>query len=366
MIIKSFVADNVAGALKLARSELGADAVILKTRMIDERQRAAAGGKVEITACVDLPNDQPAVPKRETPNTPAQTRAAVSEYALERKLDRLYDLIRWPHRARSYPGNLSQLFTRLLDSGYPEFMADIIIRKLADRFDHDQEYAVIAAEAVAMLTGQLPEVAGEEKLMPGQTAVIIGPPGSGKTSLLGKITSYLVAVRKLPVTIGSLDHTKISAPEELETYADLLGVPHISIGREVDRAASDRAKSNQVTLIDTPGVGAGDKEATALLREKIGRLKPERIILTASALMRSEDLHDFVEAFEPCGMTDIAITMADQTTRLGGVMSIPLRFGIRVRFVSRGNRVSDLGANPEMTELLNGIVGLSREVKDDA
>ncbi len=53
MIVKSFIADTVAGALKQARNELGGDAVILKTRKLDGVHPSAGGGRVEVTACVD-------------------------------------------------------------------------------------------------------------------------------------------------------------------------------------------------------------------------------------------------------------------------------------------------------------------------
>ena len=47
MIVKSFTANTVAGALKKVRSELGGDAVILKTKRLQPDQQLVAGAKVE-------------------------------------------------------------------------------------------------------------------------------------------------------------------------------------------------------------------------------------------------------------------------------------------------------------------------------
>ena len=47
MIVKSFTANTVAGALKKVRGELGGDAVILKTKRLQPDQQLVAGAKVE-------------------------------------------------------------------------------------------------------------------------------------------------------------------------------------------------------------------------------------------------------------------------------------------------------------------------------
>jgi flagellar biosynthesis protein FlhF len=361
MVIKSFVADTVAGALKKAKSELGADAVILKTRMLDVRQQTSTGGKAEVTACVDTPEARfSRLDVVETPQTirPAQLE---SEEKSRRALEMILDLLLWPSRSQKHAGSLGRLYTALLSAGYPEFMADSLLQRLADRYDPGQEYSLIAAEAVSLLTRQLPRREARE-FSPGQKVVIVGPPGAGKTSLLGKIANHLLFGLKLPVTITSLDHTKISAPEELETYADLLGVPHFEMGKEVDKQALAKAGSDKITLIDTPGMGPGNDEAGKLLREKLRRLKPERIVCAAPTQMRTEDLHDLVSSLEPCGMTDIAVTMLDLTKRHGGIVSLPLRFGMPIRFASNGGKVSNLTVDPDLTGIIRHIVGLPREV----
>jgi flagellar biosynthesis GTPase FlhF len=61
MIIKTFTADSMAAALKLVRSELGKDSVVLKTREIPV---GPGNGRVEITACTERPLPAPAPPTK--------------------------------------------------------------------------------------------------------------------------------------------------------------------------------------------------------------------------------------------------------------------------------------------------------------
>ncbi|MCH9030725.1 MAG: hypothetical protein IIB00_00490 [candidate division Zixibacteria bacterium] len=55
MIIKSFLADSIADALKMIRSDLGGKAVVLKTRALSAHESGQGRRMVEITACLDNP-----------------------------------------------------------------------------------------------------------------------------------------------------------------------------------------------------------------------------------------------------------------------------------------------------------------------
>src|SRR5512138_740160 len=69
MIIKTITADSMAAGLKLVRSELGKDAVVLKSREIPG---GSANGRVEITACTERPLPTPAAPVK-TATTASRT-----------------------------------------------------------------------------------------------------------------------------------------------------------------------------------------------------------------------------------------------------------------------------------------------------
>ncbi|PWB68692.1 hypothetical protein C3F09_11115, partial [candidate division GN15 bacterium] len=61
MIIKTFTAESMAAALKLVRSELGKESVVLKSREIPA---SPDGARVEITACTEKPLPTPAAPAK--------------------------------------------------------------------------------------------------------------------------------------------------------------------------------------------------------------------------------------------------------------------------------------------------------------
>jgi flagellar biosynthesis GTPase FlhF len=223
MIVKSFIADTVAGALKKARTELGGDAVILKTRRLDGVHPAAVGGKVEVTACVDrtTPAQNPLTavlePIAQQPARPAETNrlfAATTTPAkpvvadspaaapkseglpntdrfpadeIVQKLDFLIDVVQAPLRRNAFPGNIGRLFASLLQADLPEAVAYDITEKITDRFQPGDSYRKIAQAAVEMICRQLPSPAQVRPFEAGQKVVVLGPAGSGKTSLIGRL-----------------------------------------------------------------------------------------------------------------------------------------------------------------------------------
>jgi len=365
MIVKSFIADSVAGALKQVRSDLGGDAVILKTRKIDPARQKLAGGRIEVTACIDQ-SQPPAAPVAVAEKTVSRTRSgmhSIPSEAIAQKLDFLIDVFQSPVRRDMFQGVIGRLFMALLRVDIPENMAYEVADKISGHFDEDDEYQPVLLSAAQMLIDQLPRRRGAELFKPGQKVVLVGPPGAGKTSLMGRLAGYLISSRKLPVCLTSLDQVKVSAPEELQTYAEILNVDHYEMPHEVDRKMLDRRGQDKVTLIDMPAINPRHREPIAVYTEKLARIKPHRVIGVFPALYRASDLFDIVRAFRPLKMTDLAFTMTDQTERLGGMIAISIQTGLPISILGTGQKAGDVNLKPDHGKIIRTFLGLE-EVTD--
>lgn len=362
MLVKSYVADSVAGALKLVRSELGGDAVILKTRKIDSTFRNAAGGRVEVTACVDQsqPSSAPAPSAPVIEKAPARPMAGADFHSevIAQKLDFLIDVFQSPMRKHTFDGVIGQLFTNLLQADVPENMAYDLADKLSDRFDEKEDYQAVTAAAARMLVDQLPRKRQEELFKPGQRIILVGPPGSGKTSLMGRLAGYLISEKKLTVCLSSLDQVKVSAPEELQTYAEILNVDHFEMPREIDHSMLDSRGRDKVTLIDMPAMNPRHREPVRMNTEKLARIKPHRVVGVFPALYRASDLLDIIRAFRPLKLTDLAFTMIDQTGRLGGMIAMSIQTGLPITILGTGQRAGDIDLAPDLQKIIELFLGV--------
>jgi len=366
MIVKSFIADSVAGALKMVRSELGGDAVILKTRKIDPIRQKVVGGRVEVTACVDQSQPMAAPVKTEERAAPIPSApvTAIPSEAIAQKLDFLLDVFQSPIRKDTFSGVIGRLFMALLRADVPENMAYDLADKLSGRFDKEEDYHAVVQVAAAMLIDQLPKKQPADMFKTGQRIVLVGPPGAGKTSLMGRLASHLVS-RNIAVCLTSLDQVKVSAPEELQSYADILDVAHFEMPHEVDQGLLDREGQNKVTLIDMPAMNPRHRKPIKIYTEKLARIKPHRVVGVFPALYRAADLYDIIRAFRPLKLTDLAFTMTDQTSRLGGMIAMSIQTGLPITILGIGQRAGDIDLAPDHQRVIRTFLGLEEEIIDE-
>lgn len=370
MIVKSFVADTVAGALKMARSELGGDAIIMKTRKINEMQQATVGGRVEVTACVDRsPAVQPNSVLAAVRDVKSEPMVRVKESVvptgeITQKLDFLIDIFQTPARRNSFPGQIGRLFAALLHADIPETIAYEISDKLSGRYKGDDDYDLIAASAVDMLLEQMPKKRESYGFKKGQKIALVGPAGGGKTLLMGRLTAHLLRNDKLPICLTSLDQVKISAPEELQSYAEILDVDHFEMPRQVDCSLIDKQGQNRVTFIDTPALNARERDEIDVYAEKLARIKPNRIIGVFPATFRTSDLLDMLRSYRPLKLTELAVTMTDQTCRLGGIVALSIQSGLPVTVLGTGRRVDGIELDPDYKKIIQLFLGVE-EGKDN-
>jgi len=370
MIVKSFVADTVAGALKMARSELGGDAIIMKTRRINEMEQSAVGGRVEVTACVDRspavqPNSVIAAVKDVKSEPVARVKDnVIPPSEITQKLDFLIDIFQAPVRRNSFPGQIGRLFTALLHADVPETIACEIADRLNGHHKGDDDYDLIAASAVNMLLEQMPKQRESHGFKKGQKIALVGPAGGGKTLLMGRLTAHLLRNDKLPICLTSLDQVKISAPEELQSYAEILQVDHFDMPRQVDTSLIDKQGQDRVTFIDTPALNARERDEIDVYAEKLSRIKPNRIIGVFPATFRTSDLMDMLRSYRPLKLTELAVTMTDQTCRLGGIIALSIQSGLPVTVLGTGRRVNGIELTPDYRKIIQQFLGVE-EGKDN-
>ncbi|MEA1981182.1 MAG: hypothetical protein U9N54_09440, partial [candidate division Zixibacteria bacterium] len=195
MIIKSFKAETSAAALKMVRSEMGGDAIILKTRELIGK---LGNNRIEITACLENPTVGqsnaifPDATKQEAKKQDAKNRIDSKSEDNEEILtklheleNRLADVLKNENRSIDIKTeNKITEDTNLFDLLYeadvtPEFVEkfkNIINEK---KTDSDNLNSTIRETMVEQLSHMmLPNMEFEN----GDKLMFIGPAGSGKSS----------------------------------------------------------------------------------------------------------------------------------------------------------------------------------------
>ncbi len=349
MIIKTFTAESMTAALKMVRSELGKDSVVLKTR---ELPAGFDGGRVEITACTERPLPTPTAPVK---TAAAPTRTAAKPFTPPQVTNRLQPANAAP-TADPVAQRLEQIEARLnrlastpdVNSASTKFEmlrsalrnADIpagIVDELLGAVESAGDVTDATASVRADLTERLSNLISDPiAFKPTDRVLFFGPAGSGKTSCLGKLAARLVFQEKQKVTLVSLDAMRVGAAEEIQSYGDIIGS---SVLAQDDAALVPN--SDSITLIDTSALPRqlGD---TSTFRNQIEALKPNYRFAVISALMRSGDISDFTQAINAIAPTHVIVTGLDLTDRWGGLFAACTTAGQSLAFTS--NTPGGIGA----------------------
>ncbi len=343
MIIKSFIAENAAAALKRVRQEMGGDSIVLKTRQITTPEGEQ---RVEITACLDkasvyqtsnILGDTPSLtepsnrvrPSRRPDIVTGRMQDTVSPEApsvqsrlheLDSKLNRMManDLTASDLKL---PAQLDIIRDNLKD-------ADLTDDIIADLLGQCALHPDVSTEPVMVIHRLLVErlaavMAPDLKYEPGDRVVFIGPAGAGKSTLLGKLAARLTVQEKKRVTLVTLDNCKMAAAEEIRRYAEVLNT---EMSDFTSVSEQEESFDDAVMLIDTPALQPRE-EALDKLSANIDRLDPQIRIAVFSALMRSTDALSLAEKMQNLNPTHLGVTMTDLTVRHGAVIAVAERTG---------------------------------------
>ncbi len=184
--------------------------------------------------------------------------------------------------------------------------------------------------------------------------MIIGVNGVGKTTTIGKL-AYLIRRSGLSPMLVAGDTFRAAAVEQLERWADRIGVPIIRQQSGADPSAVvfdalDAALARQVdvVLIDTAGrmhTKVNLMEELKKVHRVIQRKMPEaphEVLLVLDATTGQNAMSQARLFQEALGITGLILTKLDGTAKGGVIVPICHELKLPVRFIGIGEGMDDL------------------------
>jgi len=184
--------------------------------------------------------------------------------------------------------------------------------------------------------------------------MVVGVNGVGKTTTIGKLASQFTKSGK-KVVLGAADTFRAAAIDQLQVWADRVGVPMVrqEMGSDPASVAFDTLKSAvvqnaDVVIIDTAGRLHNKinlmNELTKIKRvmEKVVPGAPHEVLLVldgSTGQNAFEQAKQFTKATE---VTSLAVTKLDGTAKGGVVIGISDQFKIPVKYIGVGEGIDDL------------------------
>lgn len=382
MKIKKYIADSVPEAMQRIRSELGREAVILNSKPIRTGGWLGLFSKkrFEVTAAVDDHVARQAerglqdgagssfqqVLKSQFPH--AEEAGSLTPQ-LMRELKEMKQSIQMLAAARQgepaprHP--LAQYLLRqevdpqLIEEWTPRFPE---YQGVAQEDFWSKAKSVLAQEIEQWVAPRLGRPISKETRM----VHFIGPTGVGKTTTIAKIAAEYVLHKKQKVGLITADTYRISAVEQLRTYANILDVPMevVFSPQEMERAI-EKLSGTDLILMDTAGRNYHNPMHVSELKSFFQHSLQHETFLVLSATMKSEDLLSIVDVFATMPNQQVIMTKLDETRTYGNLLNLLYRTEVKLAYLTDGQNVPDdiMQASPQQISawLTEGITAGERE-----
>jgi len=361
MQVRKFEATTMRDAISAVKRELGANAVILSTKELPASD-AGIPRLYEVTAAAAVSSKSGAEARSSGAEETTMTRdtealsklSFVSEnMASARQLrlvegtvhdvrNLLLDLIRDTRSSDNTPAHLFAIEQTLNASGVDRVLTAELLRYLSsyanpqsdqsadDLTSHYKDIAARWLMKKVKIAPKLTNVSGMTNVH-----VILGTPGSGKSTLISKIATAVSKKERHSVAILSWDPEKLGAGEQTRIYSKILGIEHITISRPEElKPAVMKLRNINLLLVDTAGRNPTDTSTLVDLEIiKESGLSIE-FHLALSATEKSSLQDRAIRHFSTIGLSSVAFTKLDEVPAWGDVFNSSSKWSVPLSWLS--------------------------------
>ncbi len=403
MIIKKFISKTEEDALALAQKDLGTDVTIIHSRYVKPRGLFSFLRKmqVEITVAKEEEMDRPEAQARDTLQKVNQARqkgeeaesekdkkeagpekeegkkaesgeksaGAIAEEVLEEKLENIQNLLEQKLKGRAETEKAKKeqkeeeqkqedrekkeltdfcrlLYHTLVENEVSERNANDLVDEIEQNYAGGVQLEHVLShiyQKIILKFGRPTRINPAEK--GAKLVFFIGPTGVGKTTTLAKIASRFRLSENRRIVLFTTDTYRISATDQLKTYAGILGAPfHVIYSADELKENYENYKDFDYVLIDTAGHSHKNEEQKKEMAEFLKALDGVaecEIYLVVSATTKYKDLVAIADAYKEICDYRLIFTKLDETRECGNLLNLHLYTQAPMSYVTNGQNVPD-------------------------
>lgn len=173
---------------------------------------------------------------------------------------------------------------------------------------------------------------------------LVGPTGVGKTTTIAKLAARAKINERLRVGLVTLDTFRIAAIDQLEKYAEIIGLP-LAVASKPQELCEviDEFREREVDLvfIDSAGRNQRDEIKMAELRAFLSVLPDVEAHLVLSTTTHFSNVENIASRFMGIDFKGVILTKIDETVSFGSLLKSLLTIGRPVAFITDGQNVPD-------------------------
>ena len=371
-------------AMKLIRKELGNDAIILNSRVIQTNGFLGFFRKksIEVVAALDakpIEKIQPILkehhkvidnraPKlNSTIKIPTEQKDNMASEELLKEISQLKSLLRnvkieSENSEILLPKPVQELKQLLNQQGIDQEIIVEVIKVLVEQWysrggnSTQEEVFQWAREYLIKQITPLPfgGITFSHKFVN-----VVGPTGVGKTTTLAKIAADCILQYNKKIAFITTDTYRIAAIEQLKTYANILNVPiEVCYNLEDFQKAIELFDCYDHVFIDTAGRNFRNRKYVEDLKNIIDFKRNMETFLVLSLTSKQIDMEEIFQQFSSITIDKLIFTKSDETSTFGAMFNMIYFRQKAAAYMTNGQNVPEdmVVASPE--NIVNRIIGV--------
>ena len=365
MLVKRYHANDMQQAKDTVIRELGSDAVILNSRKVRKKGFKNLFHKpvLEVMVAYD-PTQVPAVKKLNSLHDGHSAERERKEKEKSADVISGEQLERLDKRIDSIDAMLGEFIDKFsfvkrdITYDYPEEVQELLQKMIENQVREELAHS-LAKEAELMLRKQ-PDTSADEvmehlileqlgraspilhKKFTQKVILVMGATGVGKTTTIVKLAADFAVKQKKKIGIINTDTFRIGAQEQLQTYADIMGIPLQVVYRADELTdALESMSDRDIVFVDTAGKRPGDEQHKEDILDIVRTLKPEDILLCLAATTGFAAIKEMIDTYGFVDEYRLLITKLDETKFRGPILNISWYTQKPIAYVTTGQNVPD-------------------------
>lgn len=263
--------------------------------------------------------------------------------------------------ARELPDSLQQLRELLLEQEMDAVLVEEWMTNISERWaDEGRTWAPekfqesLKEQLDGFLAGRIADGIAQDT----QIVYIAGPTGVGKTTTIAKLAAEQLFKYGRKVGFITSDTYRISAVEQLRTYAAILNVPLEVVQSPGDlQRALFRLESCDLVIMDTAGRNYRNDMLVAELQSMLAKELRSETYLVLSLTSKSRDMKLIAEHFGRYKLDKVIFTKLDETGSYGPLFNVLNDFPLTLSYMTNGQNVPDdllMASKEQLSEMLLG------------
>ncbi|MCT2534540.1 flagellar biosynthesis protein FlhF [Aquibacillus koreensis] len=368
MKVKKIIAPTMPEAMIKVRKELGADAVILNSKVTHKGGFLGFFKKknIEVIAALDadprISNQKELAEKKEieTNNPFLKENDTKNEMVIKE----VKELRKWIEKnasvkEMSFPPNYQAVYDLLVDQEVNDQLAKDLVKSVMEPNDAvDLTYNQIKKQLFNKLEEKLKFLPFSGIQYEKRFVHLVGPTGVGKTTTIAKIAANSMLKDGKKVALITTDTYRIAAIEQLKTYSKILDIPlEIAYTIEDYKRAREKFQAYDLVLVDTAGRNFRDPKYVKELGKVVDLNHDLDTYLVLSLTTKSVDLEEIHKQFEQIPIKQLIFTKKDETTTFGSMLNLSLLRSEGIAYITDGQDVPDDIKDISATTICEMLVG---------